>query len=166
MLDDFVSRLLPLRDRLRRYASSIVGSAEGEDVAQQVLVRLWERREDLDEVQSLPALSLAMARNACIDRLRRTRTAKRALVGDDLREEPRVDPEEAFERSDAYRRVLALLGRLPAGQRQALVMRDLAECSYAEIAGALGSTPMNARMRVCRARQALRKLYEETHHAR
>lgn len=161
-LDDFLSRVLPLRERIRRFASSRVGAGEGEDVAQQVLTRLWERREELGEVQSLSALSLTMARNACIDRMRRRRTAEAALADGDLAS-PTLHPERALQASDRLRRVLALVGRLVPKQRRALVMRDLAECSYAEIARALGSTPTNARMQVCRARQALRRLYEETY---
>jgi len=164
-LDDLLARLLPLRDRLRRYAASMVGPAEGEDVAQQVLTRLWERREDLGDVRSLSAISLAMARNACIDRLRRMRTAERALaVGEFPEASP--DPTRALERSDAFRRALSLVKRLPSGQRQALVMRDLAECSYEEIAEVLGSTSTNARLQVCRARKSLRRLYEEVHDVR
>jgi RNA polymerase sigma-70 factor (ECF subfamily) len=160
--DDFLSRVVPLRDRILRFASSLVGRGEGEDVAQQVLTRLWERRGELERVQSLSALSITMARNACIDRMRRRRTADAALADGDL-ERPTLHPERALEASDRFRRVLRLVRRLPPRQRRALVMRDLAECSYQEIARALDSTPTNARMQVCRARQALRRFYEEAY---
>jgi RNA polymerase sigma-70 factor, ECF subfamily len=161
-LDDFLARVLPLRERIRRFAGSLVGASEGEDVAQQVLARLWERRGELAGVQSLSALSLTMARNACIDRMRRRRTAEAALADGDLTSST-PNPERALEASDRLRRVLGLVRRLPPKQRRALVMRDLAECSYSEIAQALDSTPTNARMQVCRARQALRRFYEEAY---
>lgn len=53
-----------------------------------------------------------------------------------------------------------LLEQLPAADRDALAARYLMDLSYDEVARALGTTPQNARVRICRAKERLRNLLE------
>jgi len=50
------------------------------------------------------------------------------------------------------------LAQLPAADRDALAARYLMELSYDEVANALGTTPQNARVRVCRVKERLRQV--------
>lgn len=70
--------------------------------------------------------------------------------------------DEWFIAADTAERVdlTALLGQLPAADRDALAARYLMDLDYDEVAKALGTTPQNARVRVCRAKERLRNLLD------
>lgn len=69
-------------------------------------------------------------------------------------------PEEPAMRSELCATVRQAIDSLPAAQRVALLLRDIEELSNEELAEALGVTVNAAKIRVHRARQALRTLLE------
>ena len=68
--------------------------------------------------------------------------------------------EAALERKETAEIIRRNIDKLPDGYRTVLVMRDLEEMSNAEIADALGISTNLVKVRVHRARQALRTLLE------
>jgi len=70
------------------------------------------------------------------------------------------DAADALDAATARAIVRAGIDRLPAGHRAILVLRDLEELDTGEAARALGIRPETAKMRLFRARQALRTLLE------
>lgn len=96
----------------------------------------------------------AIARNACLDRLReRKRSAPHEVDEEQLGEGPAAD-EVAGMRNEA-RRALALVAGLTPRQRTALLMRDVAGLPISEVATALGTTPERAAWTVDDARRAV-----------
>lgn len=68
----FRDDVLPLKDKIFRLAFRITLSrAEAEDIVQDVLIKVWNRRDDLAEVDSIEAYSLTVCRNLSLDRLQR-----------------------------------------------------------------------------------------------
>lgn len=163
---DPVAHLLPLKGRIFGLALSLVGSREeAEDIAGDVLLRLWERRATLD-VDNLEAYALTAARNLSIDRLRRHGRDNRSLdelpgLGDiaspDARPDTRAEQRETLENIDR------LLRQLPAKQRLVLRLRDVEELSYAEIARTTGLSLTDVKVSLLRARRRLRETYENQH---
>ena len=70
-------------------------------------------------------------------------------------------PEEALQREELRAQVRQAIGRLPENYRIPLVLRDIEGLSHAEIAEGLGVTVNAAKIRVHRARQALKALLEQ-----
>ena len=70
-------------------------------------------------------------------------------------------PEEAALASDAGERVAEALTHLPAGFREAVVLRDLEGLSYSEIAAITGRRMGTIRSRIARGRERLRQLLLE-----
>lgn len=68
--------------------------------------------------------------------------------------------DERLERSETRRLVRACIDRLPATYRTVLVLRDIEELETAEVAAQLGITPNAVKIRLHRARQALRQLLD------
>ena len=90
--------------------------------------------------------------NACLDELRRRR--RRPLVGLDDREP--VAPVAAVDSAVVARiDVDAALASLPPEFRAAVVLRDLCDLDYAEIAEVLDIPPGTVRSRIARGRAAL-----------
>lgn len=58
----FRNDVLPLKDILYRLALRItLDSAEAEDIVQDTLIRIWNRREQWDEIENIEAFALTIA---------------------------------------------------------------------------------------------------------
>ncbi len=106
--------------------------------------------------------------NACLMKLRAGRRHPEASIEELLPrfdetghrigepEEGRESPEAALARSQTRRAVRAAIDRLPGNYRTILMLRDIEELSTAEVAQALGLSENAVKIRLHRARQALR----------
>ena len=69
-------------------------------------------------------------------------------------------PESLMERSQTKETVIALIGKLPDNYRIVLLLRDIEELSVSEVAEILNLSETNVKVRLHRARSALKKLLE------
>lgn len=78
---DFRYDLLPLKNKLFRLALRItMDTAEAEDVTEDTLIRLWEKRDALAAVDSVEAYALTVCRNLSLDRCRSSEKACLSLT--------------------------------------------------------------------------------------
>ena len=148
-----------LRPRLTAISRRIVGSeAEAEDVVQDCFLK-WHGAERAG--LATPAAWLTtVVQHQSIDRLRRrardevaARTAMELVP-----ETPVALPEDGLLRHAELAGALArLLACLTPAERLALVLREAFDCEHADIAAALGTTAVNARQYLARARKRLRR---------
>lgn len=143
------------RPRLLGIAYGLLGElTEAEDVAQDAWLR-WERA-DADAVRNPEAFLVTVTTRLALDRLRSARARREVYVGPWLPEPLLTDPETPEARAiEAERLDLALLGaleRLNPVERAVLVLRDVFDLEYAEIADILDRTPSNVRQIAKRGR--------------
>lgn len=144
------------RPRLLGIAYGILGElTEAEDVIQDAWLR-WDRA-DREVVRNAESFLVTVTTRLALDRLRAARARREVYVGPWL-PEPLVTDAETPETKviEAEQLNLALLGaleRLNPVERAALVLRDVFDLEYAEIADALGKTPANVRQIARRARE-------------
>ncbi|HEY9116596.1 MAG TPA: sigma factor, partial [Roseivirga sp.] len=70
-LQEFKSKVLPLKDRLYRIALHMLKSVEeAEDALQDVMVKLWDKRLQLGEYRSIEAFAVTVTKNRCLDRIK------------------------------------------------------------------------------------------------
>ncbi|GAA1583196.1 SigE family RNA polymerase sigma factor [Actinomadura kijaniata] len=149
---------------LVRLALLLVGDqGTAEDVVQDVYARLQQRR-GRGRGGGLPATPpelLAYTRaavlNACRTLARRRSLAHRLFQAP----QPVWSAENDALVADDRRRVLQALTRLPARQREAIVLRYYLDLSEAEIAAAMGVRPGTVKSTISRGLDALRDRYEE-----
>ena len=68
---EFTRYVVPLRDRMFRYAQSLLLCAdEAEDVTHDLLERLWRERDRLDGCRDVASFVMVAVRNCCYDRFR------------------------------------------------------------------------------------------------
>jgi RNA polymerase sigma-70 factor, ECF subfamily len=130
---------------------------EAEDVAQEAMVRVYERWGRVRGMDSPTGYLYRTALNLYRSRIRRVlRFPKRALVGD-VRP---PDPTEAIDTQDLLAR---LLDTIPMSQRQALVLVEMVGMTAEEAGRVLGIEPVSVRVRISRARAALREQSDGLH---
>lgn len=149
----------PCMDHLRRLAIRLTGSTDdAEDLLQDLMVRLHPR---MDEVAALerprPWLARVLYR-LFVDEWRRRRSAPdidtAAEPDDSAGSEPR--PDDAFEQGLTRGRLQSALDRLPAFQRELILMHDVEGYTLVEITE-ITETPIGTlKSRLHRARAALR----------
>jgi len=144
------------RPRLLGIAYGILGElTEAEDVVQDAWLR-WDRA-DREVVRNAESFLVTVTTRLALDRLRAARARREVYVGPWLPEPLVTDAETPETKAiEAERLSLALLGaleRLNPVERAALVLRDVFDLEYAEIADALGKTPANVRQIASRARE-------------
>jgi RNA polymerase sigma factor (sigma-70 family) len=143
-------------DELLRFCRWMLkNSDDAADALQDTWIRAMSAlTEDGVRVASMRPWLYAIARNACLDRLReRKRASSHELDEAMLGEGPAAD-EVAGLRNEA-RVALARIGTLSERQRTALLMRELAGMSVPEIADALGVSVDRATWAIADARKAL-----------
>ena len=157
---EFTSLVLPLRDRMFRYAQSLLLSpAEAEDAVHDLLERLWTERGRLDGCRSVDSFVMTAVRNRCYDRLRRRRACGRrddAVAG--WTERSTAAEAERWEMRELVRRAMA---GLPGRQREVLHLKDIEGYPTGEIAGMVGCDEAQVRMILSRARSGLREILKK-----
>jgi RNA polymerase sigma-70 factor (ECF subfamily) len=147
-----------LRPRLTAISRRIVGSeAEAQDIVQDCYLK-WQRAEQT--ALATPAAWLTtVVQHQSIDRLRkraRDEVAKRT-AGELLPDALGPSPEEGLLRRAELGEALArMLACLSPCERLALVLHEVFECGHADIAAVLGTSTVNARQHLARARRRLR----------
>ena len=147
---------------LRGFAIRYMGSSlDADDVVQEAFVTAWRRIGDLrDPSQVRSWLATAVARRATD--VMRTRARRRTYAIEDREVTDRRDgPETVVERQAATQALGRIVDALPADQRDAWMLRELAGMSYEDIAERTDSTPAAVRGRLARARQTVLASMEE-----
>jgi len=161
----FRDSIWPQRDRLYRLALRLVGeSTEAEDVVQETMIKLWEDRNRLAEVNNLDAWCTRLVRNLGIDRLR----SKQRRRNQPLEAAPQVadrapDPIKSLQAADLKSHIDRLMMKLPEQRRLVLHLREVEGLSYREIADQLGISLDQVRTDIHRARQFLRAALQPYH---
>ena len=150
-------------DELRPVAFAIayrmLGSvSEAEDVVQEALLRLHQTLDGGEQIVSPRAFVATVTTRLAINELRSARARRERYVGEWL-PEPLVtdgldDPARHAETADSLSlAMLVLLESLSPEQRAVLLLRDVFDYGYAEIAAIVGKSEDNARQIATRARR-------------
>jgi RNA polymerase sigma-70 factor (ECF subfamily) len=151
-----------VRGRLEAIAYGMLGDAgEAEDVAQDAWLR-WQAA-DRSEVREPEAFLVTVVTRLSLDRLRSARARREAYVGPWLPEPWAIrplhgsappDPQDVAATAESLSlALLATLERLNPVERAVLLLRDVFDLEYAEVADAVGRTPATCRQLARRARE-------------
>lgn len=151
--------------RLRRYARVLTGEASrADDLVQDTLARAWEKRRLWQAGTDLRAWLFTVMHNVFVN--------QRALA---RREARNVSLDDAESGGEAWQlpvrptqqarvelvQLLACVGRLPAEQREVLLLAAVEELKYEEIAAVLDIPVGTVMSRLSRARDKLRRMEAE-----
>ena len=147
-----------VKDKLYRFALRITGdSVEAQDVVQEVFIKVWNRRDDMAEVQNQEAYCMTLTRNLSLDKIK-SKHRKTAEIGDALQiSDLNSTPYEVTEKNDALNRIRKWMNELPEKQRLTMHLRDIEGMPYDEIADSLEITLAQVKVNLHRARQFIRE---------
>ena len=155
----FKNDILPLGDTIFRLALRITcNRQEAEDVVQDTLMRLWEGRDRLHEVNNLSTYALTICRNLALDHKERFENRNISLDESvhDRQDDDRTPDEQLISRQN-HEQIGRLIEQLPEKQRTVIQLRDIEGKSYQEITDITGMTLADVKVSLFRARQALKQ---------
>lgn len=153
-MEDFEILLTQQIPRLRRYARVLCnGAARADDLVQDTLERSWSRRHQWRAGSDLRAWLFTIMHNLSVNHVRRR---DHDVAGDAA--EPPSPPTQ--ERQIEMRDLRRALARLPADQREVLLLVAVEEMRYIDIAAVLGVPLGTVMSRLSRARERLRLLMD------
>lgn len=159
-LQEFKSKVLPLKDRLFRIALGMLKSTEeAEDTLQDVMVKLWDKRERLSSYNSIDALAVTITKNQCFDRLKSKKHKNQIDVQDMELDSGFLSPHKQLELNESMQVMMRAFEGLPEQQRLIITLRDVEGFGYEEIAEQTGLEVNNIRVGLSRARKAARVAY-------
>jgi RNA polymerase sigma-70 factor (ECF subfamily) len=147
------------KDRVFSFAAHLLRDREeARDIAQEALVRLWQHRETVHDDASARAWLMRTAHHLCIDRVRQRRGRPEADVETiDSLSDRNPSPEQAATGKQVGGKIAAALARLTTRDRSLVLMRDVNQMSYEEIAAALGMPLGTLKAALHRARERCRQ---------
>lgn len=158
-LDLFTQRILPLKDKMFRFAYHLLGQeAEAEDAVQEVLLKVWTKRDEWASWRNIEGYCMIALRNQCLEKLRHRRpqwtveSAAREVQSKDR------DPEQQVQDKELSGHIRKCLEGLPEKLQSVVHLREVEGLSYQEIAAVLDLSMEQVKVNLFRARTALKKL--------
>ncbi len=160
---NFLNDILPLKNKLFRTALRITQNRqEAEDIVQNTLIKVWDRRDELHEIKSPEAFAFTVCRNLSLDFLKQKSRDNLSL--DDIAAIPLLtsdDPLQHLARQDNLSRIEEIINSLPEKQRTCMQLRDIEGLTYKEIAAVLSVSEEQVKVNIFRARKAVKERFSE-----
>ncbi len=158
----FRDDILPLKEKLYRTALRITfDKAEAEDIVQDTLIKVWDKRGEWTKLDSVEAFCLTVTKNLAIDRTQKRGSRTLELEEGMDRPSTASGPHETLVAKERLALLHRLIGKLPGKQRQTMRLRDIEGKSYKEIATLLGITEEQVKVNLFRARQKVKQQFIE-----
>ncbi len=158
---EFKKQLLPHYRRMYAVAMTMLhNSDDASDMVQEAFTKLWEKRDELQNIDNTEAYCVTVIKRICIDRIRNyNEQTCDYMEQTNLMTNDADDIRKIIEGREKLQIVKALINNLPEQQRNILKLRAIGECSFEEIQKLTGLSDVNARTLLSRARRRLKELY-------
>ena len=154
----FRNDILPLKDKLFRLALRItLDRAEAEDVVQDTMIRVWNKRDEWQQFESVEAYCLIVAKNLSIDRSQKKDAQNVELTPEMAEEADTSGPYDRLVNNERMKIIHRLIDELPEKQRLIMQLRDIEGESYKDIAKVLQLTEEQVKVNLFRARQKVKQ---------
>lgn len=160
---EFVNLVQPFKNKVFRLARRLLISVEeAEDVTQEMLMRLWHKKENLEQYKSVEAFAMTMTKNYCLDQLKSKRASHLKIENREFNDNS-INLENQVENEDTLNWVEKILEQLPVQQKMIVQMRDIEDYDFEKIAEILEMNETAVRVALSRARKTLREAVSKTH---
>jgi RNA polymerase sigma-70 factor (ECF subfamily) len=156
-LEDFNERILAVKNVLYRFALKFMrDKQDAEDVVQDVLVKVWNQRDRLNELENFDAWCMKLVRNQSLDRIKSVQYKTPVLqINPDIESESK-SPYQHAELVDQVQTIHQLIDSLPEKQKEVIHLRDVEGYSYQQISDIIGIDLNQVKVYLFRARNTIR----------
>lgn len=148
-----------MREKLMKHACRILKrEEEAEDIVQEVFLKLWAIRSDLDKYNSVEALSVTVTKNLCFNKLKNRRDATH-IIEDIVFVCDSNTPYSQLVEKDSVEQVMRIIDQLPNLQQSILKMKHIEGLEVEEIAELTGSNAEAIRTNLSRGRKRVKELF-------
>lgn len=149
----FKETVFCLKDEMYRFAKRFVMSSdEAEDVVQDLMMKFWQKREELETFGNLKSYAMRSVKNECLNRLKH-HEVKMGFA------------DFQIHRSDLYQmetnnlkdQIISFIQKLPEKQKTVIHLKDVEDYDIAEIAEVLDMAENAVRINLMRARQKIKE---------
>ena len=160
---EFLNIVMPFKDKVFRLAKRLlVSTEEAEDATQEILLKLWNNKNKMEEYKNIEAFSMTMTKNFCLDKLKSKQSQNLKIVHSNYQDN-NVSLQKQVELNDSVSWVSKIIEDLPEQQKMVIQLRDIEEYDYDEIAKVMDMNPTAIRVTLSRARKAIREKLTNTH---
>jgi len=161
---DFVSLVMPFKDKVFRLAKRLlVSREEAEDATQEILLKLWNNKQKIADYKNVEAFSMTMTKNFCLDRLKSKQAQNLKIVHSNYQDNSHSSLQQQVEARDSVDWVSSIIENLPEQQKIIVQLRDIEQYEFAEISKMLNMNETAIRVALSRARKTIRKQLTNTH---
>ncbi|WP_438961370.1 RNA polymerase sigma factor [Nonlabens sp.] len=133
---------------------------EAADAVQEVMAKLWEKRDTLEEVRNKEAYAMQMVKNFSLDRLKSKQAGHLRIVHSNYEYDHR-NAQEEMEREASVNMVQNMIHSLPEQYKMVLELRDIQHYDFEAIERILDMKATAVRVTLSRARKMLKEKIEE-----
>ena len=158
-LEAFKLRVLPAKNKLYRFALRIIGDREeAKDIVQEVMIRVWNKRETMDQTINMEAWCMQITKNLCYDRVKSKAFQTRSSLPENWQlEDKSSTPEKRAVMKDIMNQIHQFINNLPDKQKEVIHLRDIEGYSYHEIGDIMAIDINQVKVNLFRARKAIRE---------
>ncbi len=150
---EYIEKLLPLVDNVLPMACRMLGDkGRAEDVVQEVMLSLWERRKTLKVQTNYKAFLYRTVQNKCLDKLKKT---QRITFSAHQEWESKTEQGSEFDTMNWIRKCIKTL---PQMQQDVLNMREIDGLEFSEISELLELKEAHVRVLLSRAKRTLQEI--------
>ncbi|NBC57368.1 MAG: sigma-70 family RNA polymerase sigma factor [Bacteroidetes bacterium] len=162
-ISEFNSSVLPIQQKIFRLSKRLLTSSDAaEDASQEVMIKLWNKRHELNEINNIEAFAMTITKNHCLDQLKLKANQNLRLVHTNY-ENKSADPHQQLEAKQELNTVEAMIKTLPEIQRLVLHLRQIEGYEYDKICEIMNMKPTAVRVTLSRARKNLVERISKQH---
>jgi RNA polymerase sigma factor (sigma-70 family) len=153
---EFKIEILPLSKKVYPLAFRMLGSQEAaRDAVQQAMLKLWEKRKQLNGCTNVQAFVFTVVRNICLDELKR----KKPVIVEEPGKVIQMysDFGKEYEGKEVFAIIEKIIGSLSPQQKEVISLRDLDGMEFEEIAEIMKIEITYVRVLLSRARKTVRE---------
>lgn len=149
----FKDTVFCLKDEMYRFAKRFVlSSDEAEDVVQDLMMKFWQKKEELATFGNIRSYAMRSVKNECLNRLKH-HDVKMGFADFQLHRSELYQ----METNNMKEHILGFIRQLPEKQKAVIHLRDVEEYDISEIAETLNMEENAVRVNLMRARQKIKE---------
>lgn len=154
---------MPFKDKVFRLAKRLlVSHEEAEDATQEILLKLWNNKTQIENYRNVEAFSMTMTKNFCLDKLKSKHAQNLKIVHSNYQDK-NISLQKQVEVNDSIGWVGKIMEELPEQQKIIIQLRDIEQYDFDEIAKMLEMNETAIRVALSRARKTIREKLTKTH---